>query len=196
MRILSLLKTTFILLALYSARLSAEPVIEIDVENDLVRIDPRGETASQVLISLATKAGFEMTGKLESEQVALNNEMQGSLKDIVNTLARPQSVAIIYSRDQKGKQYIRKVELLQTGTEDTKYMPNAEDAYMPLEGTQEQIERRIKNNERRASKRTKKIEEGTLISMPEGRRMLEEKAKRLREQQDQQQLLLQKQQGE
>ena len=165
----------------HSGTLIAEPEVSLNPSTNTISITARDNTPMQILEALAKNMEFSITGSLENNQDKLTDKFTNKLEKIIKQLIQPQSVAIVYTRDDAGNQKISSIELIPTGTIDTKYTTNAGDGARPWTGSQDQIEKRIAHDQRRAENRAKKLEEGSLVWTPEGKQKLEERMKKVRE---------------
>lgn len=101
---------------------AAEPVITIDENTNTVSINSNGNTNAEILQALASKTGFELSGKLEIQAYIIDYPLTGKTQAIIEKLVKPQSVMVLTSTSKNGNKQVSQVELLPTGSADSQFL--------------------------------------------------------------------------
>lgn len=138
-----------------SLTVPAEPRVVIDA--DRVTIEPQGSDAAEVLQVLAEKLGFSLSGQMEAAANSIDYALDDSIDRVINQLASPQSVIIMYDTDDNGQRRVSSVELLPTGDSDSQFLDNGKSVnFRPAKLTgdpakdQHRLERQQRRDERHA----------------------------------------------
>lgn len=134
---------------------AGEPVIMIDSNTDMVSIDPQGNTSTSILEALSKKIGFQLVGKLEAGATVIDYPLNDTAQKLIEKLVKPQSVIVLFSTDDNGRQQVSQVELLPTGNAESQYLNDGEVVgFQPrkLTGDPEKDKFHMERDQRRAER--------------------------------------------
>jgi len=93
-------------------------------DNGTVDIHGNGDTAGNILASLAKLASIEISGDLAPRTDIIDYRLNEPVDDAIQHLVQPQSVVLTYSGDGADNRRVSRVELLPAGKEDSQYLNN------------------------------------------------------------------------